>query len=67
MTQDNNLPEDDKKDSTDKFRRILSSQNEESNSPNDFELPEGFELSEPIDPGATSLDGRCQQYCHQIH
>ncbi len=53
MTQDTNLPEDDKKEATDKFRRILNSQNGESNSPQDFELPEGIELPEPIDPGAT--------------
>lgn len=54
MPQDNSSPEQTPKDSSDKFRKILNSQNEEPGFPEGLDLPEdtGNPL-EPLDPGAT--------------
>ncbi len=40
MQQDNSQPEKESKEPSDKFRKILSSQNEDTGIPEDFDLPE---------------------------
>ena len=62
MTQDNLPPDNGPKGSTDKFRKIINSQNDDIILPDGMDLPDGLEAPESMDPDATKwLDGNSEE------